>query len=141
MNRRALNLSEYNLSKAGYYELYWFCRQYPDKKLKASLMIRTGNQALSGMPHCQGVSDSVYSAAISRERLLKDCELVEQAAIEADAELYQAILRNVTLGEPYERIGPPCGRRQFFEKRRIFFYLLQERKNGIPEGHTQGLQS
>ena len=139
MKRRPLNLTGLNISKEEYYELLWFCRQYPEKKLKAQLMIQTGNQALSGMPHGTGTSDTVYSAAISREKLLQDCELIEQAAIAANSTLYQAILRNVTMGEPYERIGPPCGRRQFFEIRRIFFYLLYGRKNGIPEGHTPGV--
>jgi hypothetical protein len=128
MRNYPLKLDGYELSREEYFELYWFCRQYPDKKLRASLMISAGNQALSGMPHNPNPSDPVYNATISREKLLKDCEMIEQAAIAAAPEMYQAILRSVTMNEPFSQINPPCGINQFTMHRRKFYFLLRERR-------------
>lgn len=58
----------------------------------------------------------------------KDVELIEQTAIEADSELYQFIIKNVTEGIPWEYMEVPCGRRQFYEARRTFFVLLSKKR-------------
>lgn len=129
MRNYPLKLDGYELSREEYFELYWFCRQYPDKKLRADLMIKTGNQALSGMPHSPNVSDPVCNAVMSRERLLKECEMIEQAAIAAAPDMYQSLLRSVTMNEPYSQICPLCGVNQFTALRRKFFFTLHEKKS------------
>jgi hypothetical protein len=150
MRNYPLKLDEFGLTREEYQELYWFCKQYPHKKQKLSYLLNPSESTgiveahdehgrLIGvaMPHGSGTTDKTLTAVIKREALLKDCEVIEQAAIETDAHMYQAIIRNVTLSETYERIGPPCGRRQFFEKRRQFFYILWlKRQNGILGGNT-----
>ena len=59
----------------------------------------------------------------------RDLEMIEQTAIEADAEIYTYILSNVAGGVPWEYLGVPYSRRQFYRIRKKFFYLLSERKN------------
>lgn len=56
------------------------------------------------------------------------CRLIEQTAIEADPETYDLLLKNVTEGISYEYMAIPRGRRQFYMRRRKFFWLLSERR-------------
>jgi hypothetical protein len=127
----------FGLTREEYMELYWLCKQYPDKKQKLSYLLNPSESTgiveahdehgrLIGvaMPHGSGTTDKTLTAVIKREGLLKDCEVIEQAAIEAWPEECQAILRNVTLGESYERICPSCGKNKFTLYRRKFFYIL-----------------
>lgn len=64
----------------------------------------------------------------SDPKALKDAALIEQASREAEPNICQYILKNVTQGVPYEYMDVPCGRRQFYEQRRKFFYLLSKKK-------------
>ena len=125
-----LRLDGYEISRWEYKELLAFCRQYEAKKTKAADLLYKTTGNLTGMPRGSNTSDPVCASAVQRERLLRDCELIEQAAIEADPGGYQAIIKNVTQGIVYERSGYLGGRRQFFEKRRKFFFLLRNRKMG-----------
>jgi len=54
--------------------------------------------------------------------------MIEQAALLADSEIAPYILRNVTQGVPFHALMVPCGRRQFYEKRRRFFVELDKLK-------------
>lgn len=60
----------------------------------------------------------------------RKCEvkLIEQTAIAADPVIYPYILKSVTQGIKYEYMDAPCGRRQFYEARRVFFALLAEKR-------------
>lgn len=58
----------------------------------------------------------------------KQAAMIEQAARTAEPELWPYILRNVTQGVPYHALLIPCGRRQFYEKRRRFFVELDKLK-------------
>lgn len=131
----------FGLTREEYMELYWLCKQYPDKKQKLSYLLNPSESTgiveahdehgkLIGvaMPHGSGTTDKTLTAVIKREGLLKDCEVIEQAAIEAWPEGYQDILRNVALGESFERIEPECGRVQFLNRRRKFFYILWQKR-------------
>lgn len=100
MRRYAIKLDDYNIGKNRYYELAAFCRQYADKK------------------------------ASTDPAQVQDAQLIEDAARETDAANQEAILRNVTEGVPYEHLQTYCGRRQFYELRRRFFWLLNQHKKG-----------
>lgn len=67
-----------------------------------------------------------------KEKLLegniKDTRLIEDTAEETDKELAEYILKNVTEGIPYEYMNVPCGRKQFYEKRRQFFTALSKKR-------------
>jgi len=59
-------------------------------------------------------------------------ELIEQTALETDSSIYQSLLINITTGATYEQIIACgikilCGRRQFYEKRKKFFWILDSK--------------
>ena len=99
MGKRDLSLRCYNIGKYRYRELKYFCMQYADWMRSADAESKANRETL------------------------------EQAARETDPALAAYIVRNVTSGIPYEHLGiVPCGRRQFYQARRKFFYLLSLKK-------------
>lgn len=108
MRKRKLDLSDFKISFLAYKEMEYFCRQYKEKKYLIS-------------------QNSEFS-----ERYKKDIELIEQSAIKTDVNLYEFIMLNVTEGIAYEFFDEskrPCGRRQFYEKRKEFFARLYRKIN------------
>lgn len=129
MKRRDLRLEKYEISTFTYRELMYFCLQYEEKKTKAHNARQLDAVNNEGMPPGSGVSVPTESKAILAAHFLKDCEMVEQSAIEAtDGACYQQLIKNVTLGVPYYCLDVPCGKNQFSEMRRRFYYLLAKRK-------------
>lgn len=124
MRKFDLKLDKYGISRYAYRELLNFCLQYPDKKLQLEGMYGPRAVNLTGMPGGGDISDPTAQTAIRTERLRDDVEAIEAAAKEADEAIAPYILRNVSSGTPYEYMPVPCGRRQFYEMRRKFFYLL-----------------
>lgn len=127
MKDRDLKLDRYNISGNRYRELKYFCRQYREKQSLLRSITEIGSPPLSGGGSGK-LSDKTASTAIRRAELQRDLELIEQTAIEADAEIYTYILSNVADGVPLEYLGIPVGRRKFYEARRKFFYLLSKKK-------------
>lgn len=126
---RDLNLDTYNISGNRYRELKYFCRQYREKQSRLRSMTEIGSPAFDGNGGCSGrTSDRTADTAIKKAELQKDLDLIEQTAIEADAEIYQYIISNVVDGVPWEYLGVPMGRRKFYETRKKFFYLLSEKR-------------
>lgn len=128
MKDRDLKLDGYNISGNRYRELKYFCRQYREKQSLLRSITEVGSPPISGGSG-GGLSDKTASTAIRRAELQRDLEMIEQTAIEADAEIYTYILSNVADGVPWEYLGVPYSRRQFYRIRKKFFYLLSERKN------------
>ena len=58
----------------------------------------------------------------------ENAELIENTAKEAAGTLWEQLLKNVSLGIVYEHMPIPMGRKQFYEMRRRFFWLLSQRK-------------
>lgn len=52
---------------------------------------------------------------------------IEDAAHAAGDEIYPWLMKCVTRGETWERLGPPCGRAQFYRARRLFYLELDAR--------------
>lgn len=132
-NERDLKLDKYSISKYAYRELKYFCLQYPEKKAELARLHNSQYllrpTAYDGMPHGSGTGNPTVMAAERALRLSAECELVEQTAIETDAGIYAQLLYSVTNGIPFEELGRvPCGRRQFYEQRRKFFFLLSSKK-------------
>ena len=67
-------------------ELKFFCLQYEELKAKIN--------------KCVDISE--------KEKLIKKCKMVEQAAVQADSSIYTYIIKNVTQKIPYECLGVPC---------------------------------
>jgi hypothetical protein len=124
-----LKLDEYGISKDAYRELLYFCRQYVEKVNKLRTIRGIQPRVLSDMPRGANTSDTTAKQAAKAIALSRDIEAIEQSAIAASGDMYQYILDNVTKGVRYEYLGIPCGRRQFFNIRRAFFYILATKRN------------
>ena len=80
------------------------------------------------MPKSNLSGDSTAQEAVRNAMMQEDIQLIEENARKASPEIYKWILRNVTEGTPYEWMDVPVGRRQFYEYRRYFFYLLAQKR-------------
>ena len=128
-NKRDLKLKEYEISKHRYRELMNWCLQYDEWKRKVSSCYSLNSSLSRGM-NGSGKSDPTASAAIRAEKYNSNIKLMETAAFEVDPVIGKYIIKNVAQGLPYEYLGAvPCGRRQFYEYRRKFFFLLDLKKN------------
>ena len=118
----------FHISKAKYRELSGLCLQYEELKQKLKDCYRYPSPSLSG---CVKSDSSASSVERDGEKALKYStviDLIESTLKEACGEnvgMYPYILKAVTQGFTWERLPDcPCGRRQFYELRRKFFYLL-----------------
>lgn len=127
-----LRLEDYGISDLRYDELRALCRRYDElRELERRYRLgdrggkRTGNGAWKGRP------DPTAAEALRRASSPYKWQIdaIEAAADNAcgsmGTDVRRAIMRNVADGVPYERLGcVPCGRRQFYELRLLFFVYL-----------------
>ncbi|MCI1958322.1 MAG: hypothetical protein LKJ25_01700 [Clostridia bacterium] len=115
IRKRDINLSQYNISLYAYRELEYFCLQYSEKKRAFNRLycLKKHNENLKGLKNKKKI-----------KMLESDINMIETAAKNADSQLYSYILKNVTDGISYEYMDVPCGRRRFYELRRLFFFNL-----------------
>ena len=125
---RNIKLSDHNISRAKYNELKYFCIQYAEKKQKLESAYGLRATVNDGMPKGNLSGDTTAQEAIRNVMLQEDLRLIEETAKKAAPEIYKWILKNVTEGTPYEWMTVPVGRRQFYEYRRYFFYLLAQKR-------------
>ena len=121
IKKRDMKLSDYNISRAKYNELKYFCMQYAEKKRELQKGYGLNAIVNDGMPKGNMSGNPVEKAAIHNIMLRADIELIEQTAIEADSEIYPWILKNVTGGLPYEYMDVPINRTDFYCIRKYFF--------------------
>ena len=126
MSKKVLRIK--NLSKNRYLELKYLCLQYNDMKHKLqSLNYGLKATEITGMPSSHRLGNITEETAFKRITLTEKLKAIDQSAIAADVDIYQYILKAVSDDLPYECLSVPCGRRQFYEKRRLFFTLLDKR--------------
>ena len=103
--------------------------QYKEKK--KLIKYGYGPKAVKFLPVCVkgGISDSTFETANQMIKIKRDVEMIESAARETDEQLSAYIIKNVTEAIPYEVLNVPCDRRQFYDKRKLFFYKLYCIKN------------
>lgn len=132
-NIRKNAMRKYNISPYRYMELYYYCLQYNEWKdelrysasnLKA---VNTSEGTASGY-----TSDAMEKLAIRRVDLESKCELIESAAVEADSEIQDYIIKAVTNeGITYHYLKTimniPCGQRQWYETKRKFYWILSRK--------------
>lgn len=128
VRKRDMKLSDYNISRAKYNELKYFCMQYEEKKQELHKGYGLGAVVNDGMPKGNLPGSPTERMAVRNVMLQQDIELIEQTALEADPEIYQWLMKNVTQGIPYEWLDVPKARKQFYESRRYFFYLLAQKR-------------
>lgn len=128
ISKRDMRLSDYGISPAKYNELKYFCMQHEEKKREIQRLcgvnVSVENEMLCG----NTIGNPIVSQAIRRAMLQEDVELIERTTIEADSEIHLWLMKNVTEGIPYEYLDVPKARKQFYESRRYFFYLLSQKR-------------
>ena len=135
-SKRDLKLDEYDIGKYAYRELHNFCLQYPEKKKRlADLRNPYRSPQITGMPRGTGAGDPTVTSAERAALLSKDCELIEQTAIEIGGEEYQCLLLAVTQDVPHHYLqmlkGLEMGHDKFWERKRYFYFRLAQKKNII----------
>ena len=128
VRKRDMKLSDYNISRAKYNELKYFCMQYEEKKRELHKGYGLNAIVNDGLPKGNLPGNPVEGQAIRNAALQADVDLIEHTAMEAGADVYQWLIKNVTEGVPYEWLNVPSGRRQFYETRRYFFFLLAQKR-------------
>ena len=118
--------SPYYISKHRFLELKHFCLQYPEWKTEINKINWFGSP---GDGRSYDVSKPVERLVIRRDKLLNYMRMVEQAAIEADGDIFEWILKGVTIGQSYSDLrtaGIPCSKDYYYERYRRFFWHLDK---------------
>ena len=124
--------SKWWLPKYRYLELRYFALQYPEWKKKYAELEGVVGLASRGTDilrvNASKIADRTAEIAIQRKILSDYIRMVEQAAIEAEPELYSYILKAVTEGTTFVVLkslyGIPCERDMFYDRRRKFYWVL-----------------
>lgn len=124
--------NKYWIDKHRHYELKHFCLQYPMWK-KAYADLTELSVSLSKMERESSTNipgDPTAKCAMKKAYYAERIKIIEQAARDADEELYTYILRAVTEELSYTylktRLEIPCGRDMYYDRYRRFFWLLSE---------------
>lgn len=128
---RRKDLKVRNLSVLRYRELKYFCLQYPEWKkelLHNRCTYGLKSPILKDVPSGTELVSITEDVALRNIELENNCRLVEQSAIEADSEIYQYILKNVTEQVSYEYLNVPCCRNYFYKAKNKFFQILSNKK-------------
>lgn len=132
-NIQNVSMRKYNISKYRFRELYYYCLQYNDWKTELKDKCDTVRSVnITGMPISHNNSDVTQKQAMRRMELQKKCELIEQTAIETDADLYPYILEAVTndwVTYTYLLTAKniPCGKKTYYDRRKKFYWLLSKK--------------
>jgi hypothetical protein len=127
-NRRNLNLHKYQIDDDRYNELFYFCKRYQSRQAEINSLYGLTAISMDGMPKGNKVGSQTENKALKIDKLKRENELIEKIAYEVNPEIYQYIIKNVTQGISYQYLGVPCGRRQFYQYRRLFYKLLSEQR-------------
>lgn len=131
------------IDKHTFYSVYHFALQYPSWKQKYAEMIGSATKGLDydDMPHGTGVGDPTSRIAIRTYSLKSKINAVESIAHTAGKDLWRHLLYGVTHeGVTYEYLRSGrnkelgkilCGRNQYYQMRRLFYYLLAEKMEEI----------
>lgn len=130
---RDMTWEDYGISKNRYAELKAFCLQYEEKKSKIKYGISSAQY--DGQPKVHNTGSQTERQAMDNVIYMKDCAMIEEAAIRANPEIWRYIVKSVTLGLSYEFVEydneqgkiPMC-RRDFYGTRKKFYAILNEMK-------------
>jgi len=123
------NKNCYKLDKNRYYELKYFCFQYPEwhKQLEA-LDGYSRSDSKKEISRNNVFSDITYSIVAKREIYLNNIRQVERVASIVDEYLSKFLIKGVTENLSYDilkvRFDIPCSRGVYYKKYRQFFALL-----------------
>lgn len=128
------------IDKHTFYTVLHFVYQYPEWKRQYVTMIGSATKGVdyNGMPHGNGIGDPTARLAIRTSSIKSKIDMVESAAMTAGgAVLYKYLLFGVThegitynylkLGRNEELGIIPCGKNQYYQMRRLFYYLVAQK--------------
>lgn len=127
-NRKILRLQKYYISKDRYQELFYFCKRYGEREEEIKSLYGLAGCNLDSTPRGSDVGNKTESTALKILKLKEENDIIVETAKEVDKNIYLFIIKNITEGIPYDYMNVPCGKRQFYEKRRLFFKKLAEKK-------------
>lgn len=135
MGRHPNRLAMAGITPERYQELQALCRQYQHYLRD----IRDAHSGISGRtrrrsgawkqpdPTGNAAAHIADSCAWATARV----KLIEGSAhAVAEPRTARAILKSVSEGREYEQLRPPCGRRQFYILRQLFYVELDRRERG-----------
>jgi hypothetical protein len=127
--------NKYWIDKHRHYELKHFCLQYPTwKKTYAAINeLSASSSILEKVSSGDQITDMTAKCAMKKVYYSNRIKLVEQAAREADEDLYFYILKAVTEGLSYtylkSKMDIPCGKDMYYDRYRRFFWLLSNSRD------------
>ena len=101
--RRDIKLSDYNISRAKYNELKYFCIQYAEKKQKLQNAYGLKATVNDGMPKSNLSGDSTAQEAVRNAMMQEDIKLIEDTARKASPAISKWDLKKVPEGKQYEQ--------------------------------------
>lgn len=132
---RDLKLDKYNISRSRYRELYYFCLQYDERKKKMEELRYPSPPKSDGMPRGSGISNPTERNGMMAACLSLENKIMEQAAVEASADLYPWILKAAKYDLKFDYLhlceGMPCGKNEFQKLRHKFYYILDQKKREL----------
>lgn len=130
---KPLSERKWGITKHAFYQAYHFALRYNEFKDIIKYKTDTvGSQKMDGMPRGNGAGDATQNLAMVRQQAVKNCEMIEKTAIEADADICQYILKSVTEeGVTFKYLKTvmdmPCEKDMFYDRRRKFYFLLSKK--------------
>lgn len=126
--------NKYWIDKNRFYELKYFCLQYPLWKKAYELLDGIHLSSYELVPsrsnlHTDITGNCVEERSIYYERI----KAIEEAAYEADPYLADYIVKAITEGLSYNYLKSsleiPCGKDMYYDRYRRFFWLLSRSRN------------
>lgn len=124
--------NKWYLSKHEFYTAYHYALQYNAWKDERRAIVGVLAAAIDGMPHGNGTSNPTESQAIRLSALKSKIDMVESTALFVSEEMYPYLLKAVT-NEKISfiylqmRMQMPFSKRDYYEKRREFYYRLYKK--------------
>lgn len=125
---------KYWIPKHRYYELKYFCLQYPLWKKAYDILDGLRGQAYEIVRTSRSNTIDDVTAICAEERLIYSdrMKIIEQASIDSDPYLASYILKAVTEGRSYiymkEVLDMPCGKDMYYDRYRRFFWILDKKR-------------
>lgn len=127
--------NKYWIDKNRFYELKYFCLQYPLWKQAYELLdgLHICSYDITNVSKTNVTEDPIGKCVDERSTYFERMKVIEQAAIKADPYLASYILKAVTQGFSYtylkSRLEIPCSRDTYYDRYRRFFWLLNKSRN------------
>lgn len=124
--------SKYHIPKEDYITAVHWSLRYPDWIKELRTLPDTSKAITYDTDKVQtsGGYDATAETAIRREELSKKADLLESTVREVAGDLYEWLLKGVTLGFNYwqlQQLGMPATDKEFYERRQHYYFLLSKR--------------